>query len=99
MEKGKPEAYRFIPQIDDARVRVECCCGCGRIYFVEESSEPIMILAQKSFHWDDGLTGMYFVLAAGESLAALEVITYDSHGRVNEHPEDSFFRKLDQSSI
>ena len=98
MERGKPEAYRFIPQINDVRVKVECRCGCGRIYFVEDSSESIMILAQESVHLDDGSIGMYFVLAAGEFLAALEVITYDRLGRVNEPPEDSFIRRLDLSA-
>ena len=98
MDKGKPEAYRFIPQIDDVRVRVECDCGCGRIYFVEDTSEPIMVLAHQSFNWDDGTTGMYYVLAAGETLAALDVITYDEFGNVNEHPQDSFFWKFDHTA-
>ncbi len=94
MQIGKPEAYRFIPQIEDVRVKIECDCGCGRIYFVTERSDDVMILASRKFDRDDGGTFVYFVLSVGETLAGLESISYNRFGEIEEYPEDALFRSL-----
>ncbi|RLA46149.1 MAG: hypothetical protein DRR42_18670 [Gammaproteobacteria bacterium] len=94
MESGRPEAYRFIPQIEDVRVMVECACGCARIYFVSDPSADIMILASRIFDRPDGGSTHCYVFSVGEFLGGLDAFHYNKIGELEEYPEEAILRKL-----
>jgi len=95
MASGKPEAYRFVPQIEDVRVTTECACGCARIYFIDEPEGKVMILANRAFDRPDGGSTHCYVFAVGEVLGGLDLMHYDRFGSLEESSNEAFVRKAD----
>jgi hypothetical protein len=79
LEHGKPEALRYIEQLDHARVASRCYCGCASINFAIDDLVPpggdTEVLADFEFGEEVQLCGA-FVFARDGKLAGLEVCGY-----------------------
>ncbi len=77
LDMGKPEAYRFIPQIEEARVRSQCECGCFCMNFIENYEDERLILAEYKSNYPDGGQFCVFVFAVNEVLGGIDYWAYD----------------------
>ncbi len=91
LANGKPEAYRFIPQIEDVRVKIECACGCARFYFLDQASDKVMILANHVSSRPGGGESHLFVFAVGEKLGGIDAMHYNELGEMQQLPHESIF--------
>ena len=76
LEHGEPGASAFVEQLDRARVKFLCPCGCASIDFAIEGSPDapigVHILGDFIFGEGDSVAGV-FVFEAGGILKGLEV--------------------------
>ena len=94
LDHGTPDAIRYRPHLNKARVAARCYCGCARIDFgidgvVPNKGEPIFILSDYEWIDTDGRLFGTFVFSRCDLLAGLEVWLQDGLATADYLPEIS----------
>jgi hypothetical protein len=104
LDHGTPDAIRYRPHLDTARVAARCCCGCASIDFaidgvVPTSGEPISILSD--YEWCDAHGRLFgvFVFSRCELLAGLELWSQDGLATADYLPDVCQLRPFGTTSV